>query len=232
MDVTVHLFAAHREAAGDGTLRLTVPAGTTAGEIWDLLTAIHPPLRRLAAPTAIAVNDTVQPAGHRLAPGDHVALIAPVSGGETLSAATADLVRDPIRVDPLLDAVRHPAAGAVVLFLGTVREHSRGRQVHHLEYEAYEALARREMARIAEHAVQRWGVRIAMVHRVGTLSIGEISVAIAVAAPHRRDAFEAGRFAIDTLKQTVPIWKKEVWSAGSEWIGQDEPPRAGQPPRA
>jgi molybdopterin synthase catalytic subunit len=81
------------------------------------------------------------------------------------------------------------------------------------------------MTRIAAHAAERWGVRVAMVHRVGTLSIGEISVAIAVAAPHRRDAFEAGRFAIDALKQTVPIWKKEVWASGSEWIGQEESPR-------
>ncbi|MGQ0568781.1 MAG: molybdenum cofactor biosynthesis protein MoaE [Armatimonadota bacterium] len=134
-----------------------------------------------------------------------------------------ELGRDPIRVDALLDAVRVPGAGAVVLFLGTVRDHSRGRHVGHLEYEAYEALARKEMTRIATHAIERWGVRIAIVHRLGTLAIGEISVAIAVAAPHRRDAFEAGRFAIDTLKQTVPIWKKEVWASGSEWIGQEEP---------
>jgi molybdopterin synthase catalytic subunit len=227
MQITVHLFAAHREAAGRATLDLSVADGTAAGEIWHLLAAAHPALRAVAAPTAVAVNDTVRPAGHRLADGDRVALIAPVSGGAARNEQVSftDLVHDPISVDTLLDAVRHRGAGAVVLFLGTVREHSRGRDVDHLEYEAYETLARAEMTRIAAHAVERWGVRIAMVHRLGALGIGEISVAIAVAAPHRRDAFEAGRFAIDTLKQTVPIWKKEVWASGSEWIGQDDPPR-------
>ncbi len=198
-----------------------MPEGTTAGEIWGALVQHHPALRRMAPPTAVAVNDAVHPADHRLADGDEVALLAPVSGGEMLA-----LVREPIRVDALLDAVRHPGAGAVVLFLGTVRHHSRGREVQRLEYEAYDALARAEMARIATHAAERWGVRIAIAHRVGTLAIGEISVAIAVAAPHRRDAFEAGRFAIDTLKRTVPIWKKEVWAEGAEWIGQEEPPTA------
>ncbi len=209
---------------GAPTVALTVPEGTTAGQVWDILTRRHSALIGLPPPTAVAVNDAVHPADHRLADGDQIALLAPVSGGEML-----DLVHDPIRVDALLDAVRHPSAGAVVLFLGTVREHSRGRHVNHLEYEAYDALARSEMARIAAHAVQRWGVRIAIVHRLGDLQVGEISVAIAVAAPHRRDAFEAGRFAIDTLKQTVPIWKKEVWADGAAWIGQDEPSTVREP---
>jgi len=225
MQITISLFAAHRETVGAPTVTVTVPPGTTAGEVWDLLAVRHPALRRLPPPTAVAVNDAVHPATHPLADGDRVALLAPVSGGAADRGAAGnpilDLVREPIRVDALLDAVRHPGAGAVVLFLGTVREHSRGRDVERLEYEAYEALARAEMARIASHAVERWGVRIAMVHRLGTLDIGEISVAIVVAAPHRRDAFEAGRFAIDTLKQTVPIWKKEVWAGGAEWIGQE-----------
>lgn len=218
MQVTVYLFAAHREAVDTPTLTLELPDGTTAGEVWNLLTRQHPALQRLSAAVAVAVNDTVRPADYRLADGDRVALLAPVSGGALL-----DLVREPIRVDALLDAVRHPGAGAVVLFLGTVRAHSRGRHVSRLEYEAYEALARKEMARIAEAASERWAVRIAIVHRLGDLAIGEISVAVAVAAPHRREAFEAGRFTIDTLKQTVPIWKKEVWDEGSEWIGQESP---------
>jgi molybdopterin synthase catalytic subunit/molybdopterin converting factor small subunit len=238
MQITVYLFAAHREAVGAPALTVTVPARVTAGEVWDLIAARHPALRRLAPPTAVAVNDTVHPSTHPLVDGDRVALLAPVSGGGTggdatdaeatnrgarAGAAILTLVREPIAVDALLDGVRHPGAGAVILFLGTVREHSRGRHVDHLEYEAYESLARSEMARIAQHAVDRWGVWIAMTHRLGTLAIGEISVAIAVAAPHRRDAFEAGRFAIDTLKQTVPIWKKEFWAGGAEWIGQEEP---------
>jgi molybdopterin synthase catalytic subunit len=216
MTITVYLFAAHREAVGAPMLTLDIPSGTRAGDVWEILVAQHPRLRPLPRPASVAVNDAVHPASLLLAPGDRVALLAPVSGGALL-----DLVREPIRIDPLLNAVRHPGAGAVVLFLGTVREHSRGREVQRLEYEAYDALARAEMARIAAQVEDRWGARIAMVHRTGVLAIGEISVAIAVAAPHRREAFEAGRYAIDTLKQTVPIWKKEVWESGAEWIGQE-----------
>jgi molybdopterin synthase catalytic subunit len=217
MLITVQLFAAHRELVGTSTLTLTVPPGITAGEVWAILLGEHPGLRQAVVPTAVAVNDEVAPIGRPLSDGDRVALLAPVSGGSTI-----DLVREPIRVDAVLDAVRHAGAGAVVLFLGTVRNHARGRTVDHLEYEAYDALARNELARITAEAIQRWGVRMAIVHRLGPLAVGEISVAIAVAAAHRRDAFEAGRFAIDTLKQTVPIWKKEVWADGAEWIGREE----------
>ncbi len=223
MQITVRLFAAHREAVGASAIGLMVPEGTTAGEVWDVLARQHPALRSLVRPAAIAVNDEIHPADRRLAEGDEIALLAPVSGGTFPAGATLlDLVRGPIRIDALLDAVRHPGAGGVVLFLGTVRDHSRGRDVNHLEYEAYETLARKEIARIAALAVERWGVRIAIAHRLGALAISDISVAIATAAPHRREAFEACRFAIDTLKQTVPIWKKEIWAEGAEWIGQEE----------
>ena len=225
MHITVRLFAAHREAVGASAVALTVPDGTSAGDVWDLLIRQHPALRALVRPTAAAVNDEIRPAEQRLAEGDELALLAPVSGGEVPAGAVRlDLVREPIRIDTLLEAVRHPGAGGLVLFLGIVRDHSRGREVDHLEYEAYETLARKEMSRIAAQAAERWSVRIAIAHRLGTLEIGDVSVAIAVAAAHRREAFEACRFTIDTLKRTVPIWKKEVWSAGAEWIGQDEHP--------
>lgn len=218
MQITVLLFAAHREAAGTPVVAVTVPDGCTAGAVWTAVAAAHPALRRLPPPAALAVNDAVRPPDHPLAEGDRVALLMPVSGGTLI-----ELVREPIRLEALLDAVRDPGTGAVVLFLGTVRNHARGRQVQRLEYEAYETLARAEMARIAAEVATRWGARIAIVHRLGSLEIGEVSVAVATAAPHRREAFDAGRFAIDTLKQTVPIWKKEIWAEGAEWIGQDEP---------
>ncbi len=248
MRITVRLFAAYREAVGTPALVLEVPDGATAGDVWTLLRQAHPGLDGLPTPAAVAVNDVVQPPEHPLAAGDQVALLAPVSGGADEPPARSpsadsdaalaavvhvDLVATPIRLDPLLEVVSHRDAGAVVLFLGTVREHSRGRQVQRLEYEAYETLARAEMQRIAVEAARRFGARVAMVHRVGTLAVGEISVAIAAAAPHRREAFEAGRFAIDTLKQTVPIWKKEVWATGAQWIGQEDqappPPAPGAP---
>lgn len=123
----------------------------------------------------------------------------------------------------LLRKVEHPEAGAVVLFLGTVRDNSRGRHVKFLEYEAYRELALKEMRRVAEEAQTRWPLLgVAIVHRLGRLEIGDISVAIAVSSPHRKDAFEAGRYAIDALKQAVPIWKKEVWEGGEVWIGSEQ----------
>lgn len=223
MQITVRLFAAHREAVGASAVVLTVPDGTSAGDVWEHLTRRHPALQRAVRPTAVAVNDQIEAAERRLADGDQVALLAPVSGGGAPAAVVRiDLVTESIRLDTLLDAVRHPGAGGIVLFLGTVRDHARGRTVEHLEYEAYETMARRQMTGIATQAAERWGTRIAIAHRVGRLEIGDVSVAIAAAAPHRREAFEACRFVIDTLKQTVPIWKKEVWADGAEWIGQEE----------
>jgi molybdopterin synthase catalytic subunit len=129
------------------------------------------------------------------------------------------LQSEPIRTDELLDSVRQDADGAVAIFLGTVRDHNRGRRVRYLEYHAYPEMARAEMLRLEQQTLQRFALsRLALVHRTGRLEIGEISVAIAVASPHRDDAFRACRFVIDTLKRTVPIWKKEYFEGGDVWI--------------
>ncbi|MCS7172565.1 MAG: molybdenum cofactor biosynthesis protein MoaE [Armatimonadetes bacterium] len=220
MRVRVRLFAVYREAVGTSLLELRVDGAATPASVWAQLTARFPTLRSLPAPR-FAVQDAYVAETHLLRDGDEVVLIPPVSGG---SEILVDLTEAPIPVEDLLRHVRHPHAGAVVLFLGTVRQNARGPQVLHLDYEAYDALARKEMLRIAEEITARWPVlRVALVHRLGRLEIGEISVAVAVSAPHRREAFEAGRYAIDTLKVRVPIWKKEVWTAGARWVGVDEP---------
>ena len=121
------------------------------------------------------------------------------------------------------EAVEGPDAGAVVLFLGTVRNNTDGRAVKWLEYEAYPPMAEKKMAEIAQEVSEKWGLdRVAMIHRVGKLEIGEVSVAVAVASPHRKAAFEAGQYAMDRLKQIVPIWKREVWADGeAEWVKPD-----------
>ena len=122
------------------------------------------------------------------------------------------------------EAVEGPDAGAVVVFLGTVRNNTHGRPVTRLEYEAYPPMAEKKMAEIAQEIAQKWGesLRVAMVHRTGKLDIGEVSVAVAVAAPHRKDAFEACQYAMNRLKQIVPIWKREVWVDGeAEWVKPD-----------
>lgn len=217
MEISIRAFASYREAIGTPRLVLDVPDGTTAAGVWQDLARRFPRLERLPQPMAFAVNDAYVDAETPLQPRDELVLLPPVSGG----AHTA-LTSDPIDVTALLTRVRHPDAGAVVLFLGTVRDHNYGRHVEFLEYEAYQTLALREMERVAAEAERRWPLLgIGMEHRLGHLHVGEISVAIAVACAHRREAFEAGRFAIDTLKQTVPIWKKEVWDEGEAWIGSE-----------
>jgi molybdopterin synthase catalytic subunit len=132
------------------------------------------------------------------------------------------ITRDPLddaAVAELQRAVEHPAVGGIVTFLGVVRDHNKGKRVRYLEYEAYPEMAEREMAAIAAEVERRWCTdRVAMVHRVGRLQIGECSVVVIVACAHRGEAFEACRYAIDTLKATVPIWKKEVAEDGEEWI--------------
>ncbi len=129
------------------------------------------------------------------------------------------LVEEKIRIDEILDQMEDHSTGAVVLFLGRVRNHAEGRQVKAMDYEAYSEMALKKLAEIEREVQKRWPVtRIVMVHRTGHLQLGEVSVAIAVASAHRRDAFEACRFAIDTLKKVVPIWKKEYFTDGESWV--------------
>lgn len=131
-----------------------------------------------------------------------------------------DVVTEPISVDAVLDAVRGPDCGGIVLFLGAVRNHADGRAVQRLDYQSYDDMARAEMERLIAEAMERWDARrCAIVHRKGTLEVGEVSIAVAAAAPHRADAFAAARYLIDALKQSVPVWKKEHYQDGeSEWI--------------
>ena len=130
------------------------------------------------------------------------------------------LTDEPIDVQELLAFVGDPGAGAVATFIGATRDHNEGRSVVSLDYEAYPGMAEREMARLGEEAGAKWRItRVAMVHRIGNVPIGEASVAIAVSAPHRDDAFRACRYAIDELKKRVPIWKKEIYEGGEIWIG-------------
>ena len=131
-----------------------------------------------------------------------------------------DITDRSLSLEPLVSAVTRSSSGAVAIFLGVVREQTRGRQVLYLEYEAYREMAIPKMREIADEIRRKWKVdEIAMVHRIGHLEIGEVSVAIAVSAPHRHQALAACAYAIDRLKETVPIWKKEVWTDGEEWVG-------------
>lgn len=131
-----------------------------------------------------------------------------------------EITDQPLILDPLVKAVSRPGSGAIAAFLGVVRERTRGRQVLYLEYEAYREMAIPKMREIGDEIRRKWQVdEIAMVHRIGHLEIGEASVAIAISAPHRQQALEACAYGIDRLKEIVPIWKKEVWTDGEEWVG-------------
>jgi len=217
MTVRVLLFAYLRERYGLSELRLEVADGASVGEAWDAL------CRRFDALAGerlrIAVNRAYVDNFHELHDNDELALIPPVSGGA--GAVPMYQISDDV-IDPaaLLSAVADPSAGGTVLFVGTTRDHNDGRTVLRLEYEAYREMAAAEMGRIGREIETRWRVTaLAMVHRLGVVPIGEASVAVAVSAPHRNEAFAACRYGIDRLKATVPIWKKEHYQGGEVWIG-------------
>ena len=210
MRVTVRLFAGLRERAGTGERELDLPTGSRLADVWA-------PLGLGAEPDGLlyAVNKDYATGDRLLADGDEVALIPPVSGG------AFRLTADPIDVGAVIAEVADEQAGAIATFLGTTRIESRGRTVRNLEYEAYEGMAEKVMAEIAEALATRYELcKVAMAHQIGRVGIGETSVAIAVSAPHREHALAACKEAIDTLKVDVPLWKKEVYEGGEEWIGR------------
>jgi molybdopterin synthase catalytic subunit/molybdopterin converting factor small subunit len=210
MQVAVKLFAALRERAGTRETALELDDGASIDDVWPALGLGDEPVGLV-----YAVNRAYVERGTPLADGDEVALIPPVSGGAFL------LSEEPLSLEQVAREVASHDAGAIVTFVGTTRAHSRGRDVIRLEYEAYEGMAEAEMERIADALRQRHEVvAVAIHHRVGPVEIGETSIVIAVAAPHRAAAFDACREAIDTLKQTVPLWKKELYAGGEEWIGR------------
>jgi molybdopterin synthase catalytic subunit len=210
VNVTVRLFAGLRERAGASERTVELAPGATVADVWATLGLGDEPSGLL-----YAVNHAYTTADRRLEDGDEVALIPPVSGGAFL------LSERPLSVESAVSEVASPEAGAIATFVGTTRARSRGRDVVRLEYEAYEGMAEAEMERIAAELCERYALTaVAVHHRVGTVAIGEISVVIAVSAPHRGDALSACRDAIDTLKVTVPLWKKEIYEGGEEWIGQ------------
>jgi molybdopterin synthase catalytic subunit len=223
MRVTVRLFAGAREIVGSATALIELPAGATAGEAIEALVREYPALRRLAAISRLAVDGEYAAAEQPLADGAELAVLPPVSGGAEHGVTTTDrlrhITREPISAAALAATLVTAEHGAVVTFEGVVRVHSRGKRILYLEYEAYLDMADRQIAAILAEARQRWpDTEVAAIHRTGRLEIGEVSVAIAAASPHRAEAFAACRFVIDTIKQRVPIWKKEVAEDGEEWI--------------
>jgi molybdopterin converting factor subunit 1 len=219
VEVGIRYFAMIREIVGRSSERRRVPENATVGALFDALIAEHPRLERVRPVTMLMVNQTYVDADHALRDGDEVALIPPVSGGAGGRFRVQDEPLDPRANEAL---VAHPGAGAIVTFVGTVRDHGRGRGVTRLEYEAYAPAAERMLEQIGREIAERWQLEhVAIAHRVGSLPVGEASVVISVAAPHRDAAFDACRYAIERIKEIVPIWKKEFYEDGAIWIGSE-----------
>jgi MoaE-MoaD fusion protein len=210
MVVSVRFFAGLRERAGVRGRELEVPDGATVDDVWPLLDLGDEPDGLL-----YALNRTYVERATPLRAGDEVALIPPVSGGAFL------LSEQTLSLERVAQEVASDGAGAIATFAGTTRSHSRGREVIRLEYEAYEGMAEQVMAELADTLKAKHElIDVAIHHRVGQVGIGETSVVIAVSAAHRQAALTACAEAIDTLKVTVPLWKKEVYEGGEEWIGR------------
>ena len=223
--VRVKLFARLREVVGARELVRELHEGSTVEDLLNSLYAEYPGLADLTARTVIAVNQEFATPDSRLSDGDEIAIFPPVSGGVDSFRVTFD----PVTLDEAVEMVVRPHTGAVATFAGVVRNVSGGKEVAHLEYEAYEKMAVAKMQRVADEARTRWPdiVGFAIIQRIGHLEVGEVAVVIAVSSGHRdQGCFEACRYAIDRLKQVVPIWKKEVGPTGQEWVEGDYLPTA------
>ncbi len=215
--ITVLYFAAARERVGLAREPLELPPGARVTDVLRLLATRHPALAPLLPHLRVAVNQEFSNAEAEVPAGAELALIPPVAGG---SGGLFRVVDRPLRLEEVVEAVSGEAYGGLVTFSGSVRNQTRGRRVLRLEYEAYPPMAEKKLAEIgAEVAGKFNGTRLAIVHRVGTLTPGELAVVIAAAAPHRKEAFLGCEHAIERLKQDVPIWKKEFFEDGEVWVG-------------
>jgi MoaE-MoaD fusion protein len=225
MQIRVLFFGMLKDIAGRASDSLTLPENATLSDVLNHYEQAIP--RELMSSLAMSVNQEYAGPEARLRPGDEVALLPPVSGGsESEPASPADsarsrhvaIVNGKIDTASLLKSIKQPEDGAVVVFEGIVRDNTRGRRTLYLDYEAYEEMALKQMEALAERALVDFKIRdVAIVHRLGRLEIGEISVLIVVASAHRAPAFEACRWLIDSLKRSVPIWKKEYFEDGAVW---------------
>ena len=222
--VRVLYFALLRERLRRSDERLSLPEGSKVSDAVAALAAQNEVLSGLQKSLLLAVNQTLVPADFPLHDGDELALLPPVSGGseaqESPLPPRCRISHEPLDPGEALAAVRGPGQGGVVLFIGLVRDHNQGKQVVRLDYEAFDSMAVRSLSTICgELEASLPGTRLSVIHRVGSLAIGELAVLVAASAPHRAEAFTACRQAIERLKVEVPIWKKEFSPDGSEWLG-------------
>ena len=236
MQIRVLFFGVLKDLAGKASDSISLPENATLGDVLSHYQEVIPSLRETAASLAMSVNREYAGPATKLMPGDEVALLPPVSGGSAdgetgllKRSPHAAIVRQVIETVSILKSIKRPEDGAAAVFEGIVRNHTRGRRTLYLDYEAYEEMALKQMEELAVRALADFKIRdVAIVHRLGRLEIGETSVLIVVASAHRAAAFDACRWLIDTLKRTVPIWKKEHFEDGAVWA--DGEPFPGEIP--
>jgi len=226
MQIRVLFFGMIKDIAGTAVHSIDLPGGSTLEDVVRYHKELIPKFSDFAACCAVSVNQEYASLETKLKPGDEVAFLPPVSGGSGKTPGGAVIVRGKIDVQTWLEKVKRSADGAAVVFEGVVRDNTRGRRTLYLDYEAYEPMALKQMEGLIEEAQRRFLMReAAIVHRLGRLEIGETSVLIVVASAHRAAGFDACRWLIDTLKRTVPIWKKEYFEGGAVWAdGEPFPP--------
>ena len=217
--IQVRLFAGLSDVLGERHVTLELSDGATVADLRGQLSSRYPAVIPHLPSAVCAVDEEYVGPDHRLREGDDVALIPPVSGGSE-DAGLFAITREPLEPQRLAEAVRRDESGAVAVFSGVARNHSEGRSVIALEFDAYHEMAARKLREVADEVRSRWPVTgIAIHHRIGRLAIGEASLVVAVSSAHRREAFEACRHAVDRVKQTVPIWKREIWEDGEgAWV--------------
>jgi molybdopterin synthase catalytic subunit len=215
--VNLRLFASLHDLVGERHICLELDDGATVADLKARFAEAYPAVRPLVETIACAIDEDYAEPGQLLRDGVEVALIPPVSGG---SDALFRVTSEPLDAQVLADLVRRDDAGAIALFYGIVRNNNEGREVERLEYEAYEPMALRKLREVAAATKQRFPeVReVGAWHRTGMLEIGETSLLVAVSSPHREDAFTACHWAVDRIKEVVPVWKKEHWRGGSAWL--------------
>lgn len=222
MQIQLRYFAAVREIMNAGKQTIELSEGATVQDALDQLTSSEPRLAPLNKAIMLMVNQEYVSGDSELHDGDELALIPPVSGGNEVDAGRFKITPDPLSIESVTSLVQRNDAGAVSIFVGTVRDNARGRSVTALDYEAYESAATKFLHQIGTEISERWpGAESAIWHRTGLLQVGEASVVIATSSAHRDEAFAASRYAIERIKQIVPIWKKEHYADGSSWIGSE-----------
>lgn len=213
MRIKLHFFALFRELTGERIKDLEIDEGIDLKGLKELLESQFPQLKGL--PLTFAVNGQNKDLSYLLQEGDEVSILPPFSGG-----AFIELTSNPISPEGIINKVRKDTYGAIVSFVGTVRGISEGKRVKYLEFEAHPTMAEEKLGELVKEIENRWGLKdVAISHRIGKVKTGEVIIVIAIGAPHRQEAFEACQFAINRVKETVPIWKKEIYEEGERWIG-------------